>query len=99
MNENPFTGVVTTEIDVTIEPAQSPSQTSTPHGNIFDKDFDRIPGMEQGDFNPYTVNIGVGEKENNPKPSSKPELFRMKSITREEAMKETTNPGAWLYAR
>ncbi|KAL8683927.1 MAG: hypothetical protein Q9186_000138 [Xanthomendoza sp. 1 TL-2023] len=99
MNENPFTGVVTTEIDVTIEPVQSPSQTSTRHGNVFDKDFDRIPGMEEGDFDPYTVNIGVGENEHNRKPSSKPELFRMKSITREEAMKETTNPGAWLYAR
>lgn len=98
MNENPFTGVVTTEIDVTVGPAQSPSQISTKHGNVFDKDFDRIPGMEEGQFDPYTVNIGVGENEHNKKPS-KPELFRMKSITREEALKETTNPGAWLYAR
>ncbi|KAL8728225.1 MAG: hypothetical protein Q9166_005528 [cf. Caloplaca sp. 2 TL-2023] len=97
LNENPFTGIVTTEINVTIGPA-SPPKPSGNH-NPFDKNFASIPGMEEsGIANPYTVDIGVSENQHNPKPS-KAELFRMRSITREEAQKESLNPGAWLYAR
>ncbi|KAL8769870.1 MAG: hypothetical protein Q9209_004308 [Squamulea sp. 1 TL-2023] len=98
-NENPFTtGVVTTEIDVTIVPADQLSPASGHHGNPFDKIYNGIPGMEEGRPDPYIVKVGVGENEHNKRPS-KPELLRMRSITREEAIKENPNPGAWLYAR
>ncbi|KAL8791233.1 MAG: hypothetical protein Q9213_000190 [Squamulea squamosa] len=99
LNENPFTtGVVTTEIDVTIVPADQLSPASGHHGNPFDKVYNGIPGVEEGRPDPYTVNVGVGENEHNKRPS-KPELLRVRSITREEAIKENPNPGAWLYAR
>lgn len=58
--------------------------------------------MEEGNNNnglhPYTVDIGVGPNTRDRKPS-KAEILQMRSITREEAMKENPNPGAWLYAR
>ena len=96
---------MTTEIDVTIGPAGqlSPSSIAKTNGhNPFDKTSDGIPGMEEGNnhngLHPYTVDIGVGPNTHNRKPS-KPEFLQMRSITREEAMKENPNPGAWLYAR
>ncbi|KAL8886236.1 MAG: hypothetical protein Q9215_006034 [Flavoplaca cf. flavocitrina] len=106
LNENPFTtGVVTTEINVTIGPADqhSPSADAKTNGcNPFDKTFNGIPGMEEGNNNnslkPYTVDVGVGPNTRDRKPS-KAEILQMRSITREEAMKENPNPGAWLYAR
>ncbi|KAL8927883.1 MAG: hypothetical protein Q9172_001183 [Xanthocarpia lactea] len=98
-NENPFTtGVVTTQIDVTIGPADELSPASVNHGNPFDKNPNGIAGMEEGAPDPYIINIGVGKNQQKHKPT-KSELFRMRSITREEAMKENPNPGAWLYAR
>ncbi|KAL8658762.1 MAG: hypothetical protein Q9226_000787 [Calogaya cf. arnoldii] len=104
LNENPFTtGVVTTEIEVTIGPADelSPSSDKNNGRNPFDKTFEGLPGMEEGSGgpDPYTVEIGVGENPRNQKSGSKPEIFQMRSITREEAIKENPNPGAWLYAR
>ncbi|KAL8709788.1 MAG: hypothetical protein Q9220_005574 [cf. Caloplaca sp. 1 TL-2023] len=107
LNEHPFTGLVTTDIDVVIEQApQSPSQTSSTHNatNAFDKDFDRIHSDEQQpadlENNPYSVNIEVGESQHpdNRRPSM-PDVLRVRSLTRTAAMNETTNPGAWLYAR
>ena len=107
LNENPFTtGVVTTEINVTIGPADQPSPSAdakTNGCNPFDKTFNGIPGMEEGKNNnnglqPYTVDVGVGPNTRDRKPS-KAEILQMRSITREEAMKENPNPGAWLYAR
>ncbi|KAI4250864.1 MAG: hypothetical protein L6R42_008599 [Xanthoria sp. 1 TBL-2021] len=103
LNENPFTtGVVTTEIDVTIRPADqiTPPTDENRGRNPFDKTFEGIPGMEEGNGrpDPYTVEIGVGENTHDRK-ASKPEIFQMRSITREEALKENPNPGAWLYAR
>ncbi|KAL8751576.1 MAG: hypothetical protein Q9199_006320 [Rusavskia elegans] len=103
LNENPFTtGVVTTEIDVTIRPADqiTPPTDENRGRNPFDKTFEGIPGMEEGNGgpDPYTVEIGVGENTRDRK-ASKPEIFQMRSITREEALKENPNPGAWLYAR
>lgn len=102
LNENPFTGVVTTEIDVTIGPADqiSPPTDANRGRNPFDQTFEGIPGVEEGNGgpDPYTVEIGVGPKAHGRK-ASKPEIFQMRSITREEALKENPNPGAWLYAR
>ena len=97
-NENPFEGTVTTEIDVTTEArrAESPSSMS----RTFDDEIP-IPGVEpQGGagagFDPYTVNIEVGPQ-NKRKPSA-PELFRVRSMTRNAALNEA-NADAWLYAR
>ncbi|CAL8584788.1 hypothetical protein XPA_010374 [Xanthoria parietina] len=102
LNENPFTGVVTTEIDVTIRPADqiSPPTDANRGRNPFDQTFEGIPGVEEGNGgpDPYTVEIGVGPNTHDRK-ASKPEIFQMRSITREEALKENPNPGAWLYAR
>ncbi|KAL8669762.1 MAG: hypothetical protein Q9168_005656 [Polycauliona sp. 1 TL-2023] len=107
LNENPFTtGVVTTSIDVTVGPADelpAPSDSRKSNGqNPFDKTFEGIPGMEEGNningLDPYTVDIAANPNTHGRKPS-KPELFQIRAITREEALKENPNPGAWLYAR
>ncbi|KAL8995214.1 MAG: hypothetical protein Q9169_005002 [Polycauliona sp. 2 TL-2023] len=108
LNENPFTtGVVTTSVDVTVGPTDelpvNPDNDKTNGQNPFDKTFDGIPGMEEGNNNnngldPYTVDINAGPNPHDRK-NSVPELLRVRTITREEAMKENPNPGAWLYAR
>ncbi|KAL8700089.1 MAG: hypothetical protein Q9201_005638 [Fulgogasparrea decipioides] len=90
LNEDPFTGMVTTSIDITVQQA---SQSSPVRVNVFDRDFDRVP--RQGEYDPYTVNVECGQERR----GSKPEILRMRSYTREVAMKETTDTGAWLYAR
>ncbi|KAL8839755.1 MAG: hypothetical protein Q9170_001626 [Blastenia crenularia] len=92
LNEHPFdTGVVTTCIDIKVEHVTSPSEASANHTNVFDKDFDRndSANAELDEFHPYAVNIEAPER----RPSG------VREVTREVARKETTNPGAWLYAR
>ncbi|KAL8727472.1 MAG: hypothetical protein Q9181_005703 [Wetmoreana brouardii] len=89
LNENPFVDVITT-IDVTVEQG---SQSLPVRVNVFDRDFDRSP--DQRVYDPYTVNVECGQERR----GSKPEILRMRSYTREVAMKESTDTGAWLYAR
>ncbi|KAK3174345.1 hypothetical protein OEA41_001589 [Lepraria neglecta] len=95
-NENPFEGTVTIEIDVTtrVRRAGSPSSIRRPS----DREMP-IYGIEaQGgsDYDPYTVNIEVGPQDK--RQNSAPELFRMRTLTRNAALNEA-NADAWLYAR
>lgn len=94
-NENPFEGRVTTEIDITTHPL-SPSSPSTSR-----KDEETaVSGFkfdEARTFDPYSVVVEVGPNERPRKPSA-PELFRVRTITRNHAL-TGTNPDAWLYAR
>jgi len=96
-NENPFEGTVTTEIDVTTHARRAESPASI---RPFEEEIP-IPGTEaqntSGGFDPYSVNVEVGPQDRQRKPSA-PEMFRVRSLTRNAALSET-NPDAWLYAR
>ena len=73
-----------------------------------EQDAAAVLGGEQTkqDFDPYSVDVEVGDT--NPDgttgtsdlrwPSTRPEVFQMRDLTREHALLET-NPDAWLYAR
>ena len=51
----------------------------------------------KNNFDPYSVNVEVGEQER--RPSTRPEPFNVvRTWTRNAALQET-NPEAWLYAR
>ncbi|KAL9028791.1 MAG: hypothetical protein Q9196_002894 [Gyalolechia fulgens] len=96
LNEHPFTtGIVTTSIDITVQYVTSPTEDSSASANnnfnIFDKDFDPASNAnaELDEFHPYIVNVEAPER----RPSG------VREVTREVARKESTNPGAWLYAR
>lgn len=86
-----MTGVVTTSIDITVEHVISPFESSTNNANFFDKDFDpdSNANAKLDESRPYLVNVEAPERQ----PSG------VREVTREMARKETTNPGAWLYAR
>ncbi|KAL8626981.1 hypothetical protein Q9189_007316 [Teloschistes chrysophthalmus] len=100
LNEHPFSGIVTTDIDVTIEQVSSP--THSYKANVFDKDFDqaRPQGLEEGnvEMDAYTVNVEANP-DGRPRQGSKPEILKMREYTREAARQESTDVGAWLYAR
>ena len=90
MNEHPFTGTITTSIDISIEQAiTSPSGSSSHNANYFDKDYNGGESSDETTFQPYAVNVEAPERE----PSG------VREVTRRVARRETTNPGAWLYAR
>ncbi|KAL8959253.1 MAG: hypothetical protein Q9193_003849, partial [Seirophora villosa] len=112
LNEHPFTGTITTSIDITVEHIASPSsdphystaatKTGAPHTNYFDQEFDRYTGLHPSTnedpasaSSPYAVTIAGPPA----MPPARPEFLRMRSLTREEALRESPNPGAWLYAR
>ena len=71
----------------------------TPHGTPQGEDPPPLPGKEEerrGDaVDPYNVNIEAGKIDRRP---SRPELYRVRTFTREAALRET-NADAWLYAR
>lgn len=91
-NENPFQGTVTTEVDVTTYAIES---SLYPANNINDAGMG--PG-KTGGFDPYSVNIEVGPDPRQQRIPSAPDLFRVRTLTRNAALSET-NPEAWLYAR
>lgn len=101
-NENPFEGTVTTVIDVTTHARPDKPNRSESSASVrpFDEEIP-IPGTEaqntSGGFDPYSVNVEVGPQDRQRKPSG-PEMFRVRSLTRNAALSET-NPDAWLYAR
>lgn len=104
-NENPFEGTVTTEVDVTSYARTNQPRAESPvsfQGRAFDESIP-IPGTEAQNgsdgFDPYSVNVEVGQgtQDRQRKPSA-PEIFRVRSLTRNAALSET-NPDAWLYAR
>ncbi|TVY49277.1 hypothetical protein LOCC1_G002063 [Lachnellula occidentalis] len=87
LNENPFTQIVTTEIEITHQE------------RFFVKEDDEAPitserPVEQ--FTPYSVNVQVDPQAQPKQPMPAP--MRMRGITRDIAEAET-NPDAWLYAR
>lgn len=95
-NENPFQSIVTTEVDVTTHARPEPAH----HPNPKNATEIAIPGTEPfktDDFDPYSVNVEVGEDPHQRK-SSAPDLFRVRTLTRNAALSET-NSEAWLYAR
>lgn len=93
-NENPFEGVITTEIDVTSY-SRRPSEPNTTSPD------EETPGsigspMQEADFSPYSVNIEGQPRQD--RKASAAEMFQVRSMTRNHALKEM-NADAWLYAR
>ncbi|KAL8960020.1 MAG: hypothetical protein Q9183_005535 [Haloplaca sp. 2 TL-2023] len=86
--------MITTEIEITIEQAETPHRGSGSKVNFFDNDFERNP--HETDYDNYKVTVEAGSPERR---GSKPEILRMRKLTRQAAMQETTDLGAWLYAR
>ena len=104
-NENPFTGIVTTDIEIVTESMHSQTPFPKPSHYNGDPEFGTPPIPGTGDdagqtnFNPYTVNIEVGPRdEDEARRPSRPELFHLPSLTRTAALGEA-NADAWLYAR
>ncbi|KAL2051419.1 hypothetical protein ABVK25_008286 [Lepraria finkii] len=95
-NENPFESTVTTEVDVTthVRRAESPSSIRRPSDG--EMPIHGIESQGGGDYVPYTVNVEVGPQDKHQ--NSAPELFRMRTLTRNAALNEA-NADAWLYAR
>ena len=92
-NENPFEGLITTDIDITSTPRR-PSRMNTYH-----QDPEASTGiMSPSDFNLYSVNIEVSPQEKIRQPSAPAEILRVRSLTRNAALSEA-NADAWLYAR
>lgn len=95
-NENPFEGTVTTEIDVTTY-ARRPSAPADLQCEDEELGIPSPDHTGHDSFDPYSVNVEVGPNDRQRKPSA-PEIFRVRSMTRNHALTET-NPDAWLYAR
>lgn len=94
-NENPFEGIITTEIDVTTYARQSSEPGPTSPNEVLP-----IAGaspLPKSDFDPYSVNVEVGRPRPDPKASTA-DILKVRSLTRNHALSET-NPDAWLYAR
>lgn len=105
-NENPFQGIVTTEVDVTTYARRDSSLDRT----TTTADTTVLPGIihpnKTDDFSPYSVNIEVGRSphpdlrsysRNGPDPQP-PSLLRLPTLTRTHAL-QSAHPESWLYAR
>ncbi|KAL6719300.1 hypothetical protein ACLMJK_003539 [Lecanora helva] len=92
-NEDPFEGVVTTEVDITSYARRGTVARVTSLGD----EEATVPGVETEDYDPYSVTVEVGPKERQRKPSAGA-VFNVRNMTRNHALSET-NPDAWLYAR
>lgn len=100
-NENPFEGIVTTEVDVTTYARRDSSPTPNNNTNNKEDVEIAIPGTEPantGGFDPYTVNVEVGQDQQRQRQPSATDLFHVRSLTRNAALSEA-NSEAWLYAR
>ena len=98
-NEDPFAGIVTTEIAITRHSRPVEALNGFTHDT--ERGAERSPSSGisdlKDDFDPYSVNVEVGEQER--RPSTRPEPFgAVRTWTRNAALHET-NPDAWLYAR
>lgn len=93
-NENPFEGVITTEIDVT----SYSRQPLEPNPKSPDEETPVSIGspMREADFDSYSVNIEGRPPQD--RKTSAAEMFQVRSLTRNHALKEI-NADAWLYAR
>ena len=104
-NEDPFGGTVTTDIEIVRTSMHPPPSGTYNPGQRSDSETGAppIPGIEDPErpnaFDPYSVNVEVGPQDDSlTRYPSRPEVFRVRSLTRNHAMNET-NPDAWLYAR
>lgn len=95
-NENPFESTVTTEVDVTTHVRRAESPSSMRRSSDGEMPIYGIESQGGGDYVPYTVNVEVGPQDK--RQNSAPELFRMRTLTRNAALNEA-NADAWLYAR
>ncbi|KAL9102954.1 MAG: hypothetical protein Q9163_001941 [Psora crenata] len=104
-NEDPFAGTITTDIEIvrtSVHPSPPSSESANYRSNPL-AGLPQMPGMEHdatsNAFDPYSVNVEVGiQDEESGRRPSRPEMFRVRSLTRNHALAET-NPDAWLYAR
>ncbi|KAL8643500.1 MAG: hypothetical protein Q9210_007643, partial [Variospora velana] len=64
-------------------------------------EFDRYTGLHPNNKDPSSTTSPYAVTIAGPPalPPVRPEILRMRSLTREEALRESPNPGAWLYAR
>ena len=83
LNENPFAGTITTDIEIVFSEQSSENQQ-----------YNDIGLQEQGKKTPYTVVV----QGTNYDSKSRPGLFRLPTQTRNAALAED-NAEAWLYAR
>ena len=88
--ENPFAHVIVTEVEVT----SSPRGTYPPPTSTRDEESG-TPGVKYDEYDPYSVDVHANPP---PRMTSVPEVFQMRTMTRNHALNET-NPDAWLYAR
>ena len=97
LNENPFAGVVTTDIEIVFSKADDEVAHDLAHGPAAHCQWASLD-LEDGK-RPYTVNVH-GQPIGSPRGQrpSRPELLRLPSLTRQAALAEE-NHEAWLYAR
>lgn len=108
-NDDPFAGIVTTDIEVvhTSRPRKTINSTPTyPEHNVSvdpgapvkpPTNNPEAPLVEVSD--PYTVAVEVGpQREDVERYANRPDVFRLGELTRNAALSEV-NPDAWLYAR
>ena len=99
LNEDPFGGVITTDIEVVVSMANGRQTVAygdhIKAGTIFDGQ--RSLDINDGE-NPYTVNVKGLDAALMRDERSRPEILRLPSMTRKAALAET-NCEAWLYAR
>ena len=91
LNENPFAGTVTTQIEVVF------SKDGRGHNDddiALGSRFDRLGRQEEASRDPYTVVVAGTPYDS----KSRPELLRLPTMTRNAALAEE-NAEAWLYAR
>ncbi|KAG8530707.1 uncharacterized protein KY384_004063 [Bacidia gigantensis] len=91
LNEDPFAGIVTTDIEVVFSEGESETGEARPAPRTR---FSSL-NMQEVKNSPYTVTVqGIRSD----RKSSRPELLRLPSWTRNAALAEE-NAEAWLYAR
>ena len=90
LNENPFAGTVTTDIEVEFSEGGRGGQYQNPFGS----QYEGLGMQEEGRKNPYTVVVQGTPYDSR----SRPELLRLPTLTRNAALAEE-NAEAWLYAR
>ncbi|KAI9708037.1 MAG: hypothetical protein M1820_004241 [Bogoriella megaspora] len=95
LNDNPFTGVITTTIHVSsheLQPTDSNRTEHIPSAHGVPEAI-RAPSTSPDSIDPYTVTI-----DSEPQKPHHPAILRMRTLTREAANDEI-NAEAWLYAR
>ena len=93
LNENPFAGTITTEIEVVYSQSERDSyKDQFPLGN--GSRFEGLSSEEEGKKTPYTVSVSGIRRDS----KTRPGLRRIPTLTRQAALAEE-NAEAWLYAR